>query len=98
MIKVKFNGNSVVIRGHAGFDNYGKDIICAILSASTLAVVNDICAVNKDALEFKDNSKELTIKIVNEDKLCLKLLNNLKEIIKKMVHDYPDNIKIESED
>lgn len=32
MIEIIINPNSVRIKGHAGYDEYGKDIVCAAIS------------------------------------------------------------------
>ena len=49
MIKVnvkKNNGiiNELVIKGHAGYDVHGKDIVCAAVSSMAITTVNNIIA------------------------------------------------------
>jgi len=95
MIKVKTSENKIVIRGHANFDNYGKDIVCAAVSSIVTACVNDIYIVNPDSLDYEDDGDKITIKIKNNDELVIKLLNNLKELLLNLAEDYPQNIKVE---
>lgn len=97
MIKVKTKVNEVIISGHANFDNYGKDIVCASVSSLVTAVVNNIFSINKEALVFNDDGNKITIE-VNNDELCLKLLHNLVDMLNDLAKSYPKNIKVESEE
>ena len=94
MIKVKLNDNLVTISGHANFDNYGKDIVCAAVSSLVTASVNDIHIVNPSAMEYSDDGNKIVIALVKKDELCQKLLDNLKEMLISLSQDYPKNIII----
>ena len=98
MIRALFKKNSVIISGHANFDNNGKDIVCAAVSSIVTASVNDIHIVNPNALNKEDDGDTIRIEIVKDDDLVYKLLNNLKELLINLSEDYPKNIKIERED
>lgn len=98
MIRALFKNNSVIISGHANFDNYGKDIVCAAVSSIVTASVNDMHIVNPNALNYVDDGDTIRIEIVKDDDLVYKLLNNLKELLINLSEDYPKNIKIERED
>lgn len=98
MIKVTINYNKVIISGHANFNDYGKDIVCAAVSSIVTASVNDIHIVNANALNYEDDGKTITIEIIKEDELVMKLLNNLKELLISLSEDYPKNIKVETEE
>lgn len=98
MIKVKLSDNLVTISGHANFDNYGKDIVCAAVSSLVTASVNDIHIVNPNAMEYSDDGNKITILLIKEDELCHKLLDNLKEMLIELSKDYPKNIKVDEEE
>ena len=98
MIRVTINDNSVIIKGHANFNDYGKDIVCAAVSSILTASVNDMHIVNPSALEYLDDGKVVTIRIIKNDELEFKLLNNLQELLINLSEDYPENIKVERED
>ncbi|HHX33379.1 MAG TPA: ribosomal-processing cysteine protease Prp [Mollicutes bacterium] len=98
MIKVKRTKNSLTITGHAGFADYGKDIVCASVSTMITTSVNDMFVVNKDAFTYSDDGKKLIIKIIKEDDLINKLFDNLFNLLKSLEKDYKENIKIESEE
>ena len=98
MIKANISKNKVVISGHANFADYGKDIVCAAVSSIITTSVNDIYVVNKEALNYNDDGKTITIEVIKDDDLVYKLLNNLQELLINLSEDYPKNIKIERED
>ena len=98
MIKVFLKDNLIEISGHANYADYGKDIVCASVSSIIVTSTNDMLTINKDAVEYTDNGNKVSIKIIKEDNLVKKLFNNLIELLKSLAKDYPQNIKIESED
>ena len=98
MIKVNINNNKITISGHANFNDYGKDIVCAAVSSIVTASVNDMYIVNPKALNYNDDGETITIEIIKDDDLVYKLLNNLINLLKDLSKDYPKNIKIETEE
>ena len=42
MITIKRNNNKIVISGHALYDEYGKDIVCASVSSIIYTTINGI--------------------------------------------------------
>ncbi len=98
MIKIKVLKDTIIIKGHANFANYGKDIVCASISAMVATSINDMYVVNKDSFIYTDDGNELIIKITKSDSLIIKLFNNLIELLKNLEKDYPKNIIIESEE
>lgn len=98
MIKAKISNNKIIISGHANFNDYGKDIVCAAVSSIVTTSVNDIHTVSPSSLKYADDGDRIIIEIIKEDELVNKLLNNLKNLLINLSEDYPKNIKIESED
>lgn len=96
MIKVVYSSNSLIVTGHANFDDYGKDIVCASVSSLITCTVNGIYSLNKNSILYKDDSNMTEIKIL-DDENALKLFNNLILMLEDLAKDYPKNIKIESE-
>ena len=86
----------ITILGHAMYDDYGKDIVCASVSSLITCTVNGIYSLNKNSILYKDDSNTIEIKIL-DDENALKLFNNLILMLKDLAKDYPKNIKIESE-
>ena len=47
MINVVRRKNNIEITGHANFDDYGKDIVCASVSSIVITTVNGILELNR---------------------------------------------------
>lgn len=96
-IKVEYDNNfisKIVITGHANYDDYGKDIVCAAVSASVLTTVNGIIALDNSILEVDNVLDKMTIKILKNEKISQVLLNSMLSNLKSLVVEYPKNIKI----
>ena len=94
MIKVIVNDNHIKVSGHANFDEYGKDIVCASTSSIIYTTINGILNINQKAIEVSDN-KDLIIKIVSNDDITNKLITNMISLLKDLEEQYPKNLKIQ---
>lgn len=97
MIKVVLKQNSIVIKGHAHFDKYGKDIVCAAASASVLTSINAILRFNNNDIEVIEGNGILEIKIINHNDIVDTILNNMISMLRELEKDYKDNIVIKEE-
>ena len=84
---VKFNG-------HALYDDYGKDIVCASASSIYITTVNAILSFDKDAISYNKDNEVINIK---KDDITNKLLNNMVNMLKELEESYKENIKIVEE-
>ncbi len=82
------------ISGHAEFDLYGKDIVCASVSSAVQLTVNAITEIlaNDAQVEVKKNSVKLLLKDSSENAEAF--LNALQLHLKLLSDDYPDTIHI----
>jgi uncharacterized protein YsxB (DUF464 family) len=76
MIKVVVKNDSITISGHANYNDYGKDIVCAAVSATVITTVNGILSIDKDAIEVNEKNK-VEIKILKNNETVNKLINNM---------------------
>ena len=102
MIKVSVNNindkiNELVIKGHAGYDVIGKDIVCAAVSSMAITTVNNIIAL-EDSVYYEEESGLLKIRVNEITDVNSKLLNNLVRMLKELEGQYPKNIEIRNED
>lgn len=93
MIKVKYNDDIIKISGHANFDNFGKDIVCASVSSIVYTTINAILNFNSKAIKYDDN-KDIIINIIKKDEITRKLIDNMLTLLEELHKQYPDNIKI----
>lgn len=99
-VNVKSKDNKVyelVIKGHAGYDVRGKDIVCAAVSSMAITTINNIIALD-DSIDYEENSGLLIIRVKRDTEVNNKLLNNLIRMLTELKGQYPKNIEIRNED
>ena len=96
MIKIKYTKDSLELTGHAGYANYGKDIVCASVSTLVVCSINNMKSIDEDSVDYKDDGNKITIKVFNNDYSKI-IFENLIQMLEELAKDYPKNIKIESE-
>jgi len=94
MIKVEIKENLITIKGHAGFDEKGKDIVYASVSSIVITTINGIIEINPEAIDYSDLDNEIIIRKLKEDETVNKLLNNMILLLESLEKDYKDYIKI----
>ena len=68
MIKVKLLKNDndlekIVIKGHAMYDDFGKDIVCAAVSSTVITSVNACLSIDENSVNYDDkDGLEIEIK------------------------------------
>lgn len=99
MIKVKTEKKNakyikVTILGHAMYDDYGKDIVCAAASSIVTTTINGILALDKGSLSYLVSNKGLSIEIKNLDTTTQILIGNMISLLKELENNYPTNIEV----
>ena len=98
MIKVINKNNIITISGHAGFDNYGNDIVCASVSSIVITTVNIIMNLDNNAIIYTDDGNDISIENIGNNNIVDIILNTMMELLKDLQRQYKSNIKIESEE
>jgi uncharacterized protein YsxB (DUF464 family) len=94
MIKVKVTKENISILGHADYDDYGKDIVCASASSIVICSVEAISKFDINAIEINEQTNKLEIKINKQDDITTKLIDNMLTCLKELEKKYPKNINI----
>lgn len=98
MIKVNiYNNDKIELSGHALFDDYGKDIVCAGVSSVVTTTINAILTFNDNFICYQKNQDKLVIEVNTHNEIVDNLLKNMIDMLKDIEKDYPDNIKIRKE-
>jgi len=97
MIKVKVNPQNIRVTGHAGYNEYGKDIVCASVSSIVTTSVNAVLMFNSKSINYTVKEGLVNIDILKNDEVTKKLLDNMVTLLENLSDDYPKNIKIERE-
>ena len=88
----------VSIQGHAMYDDFGKDIVCAAVSSCVITTVNGILEIDKDWILAKQDSKGVLIQVQNSSDVCQTLLANMLSLLEELHDQYPKNLKIISKE
>lgn len=99
MIKVEIirNNNSIKkisILGHAMYDEYGKDIVCASVSTLVISTVNNILSINSNTIKVEQSDSKIIIEYILKDNIIDILINNMISNLNTLANNYPKNIKI----
>ena len=97
MIRVKVKPDDIIISGHARYDEYGKDIVCASVSSIVTTSVNAILSFDHKLIKYNVREGLISIKILIHDDTTDTLLKNMINMLEELANDYPENIKIERE-
>ncbi len=97
MIKVNISKKNIVISGHAMFDDYGKDIVCASASSIVITSINAILRIDDKALIYKMSKDKLSIEIIHETDTVNKLILNMIDLLKELEKQYRKNIQVTEE-
>jgi hypothetical protein len=95
-INLKYENNLIEfisITGHAGFDIYGKDIVCASVSSIVITSVNAIVRLKNDSISY-DNSNGLSINVLSHNDVTDTLIDNMVSLLKDLEKQYEKNIII----
>ena len=99
MIKVSIKKTNdiidyISIKGHAEYDEYGKDIVCSSVSSIVITSVNAITRFDIDAITCKQDEGLIEVNINKHTKEIDILLENMISLLKELEQNYKKNIKI----
>jgi len=101
MIKIKLlkkNNNyvKIIIKGHAMYDDFGKDIVCAAVSSTVITSVNACLSIDENSLNYNDK-EGLEIEVKKNDVVTYKIIDNMISNLKELERVYPKNVQIKEE-
>lgn len=102
MLKVKVKKtkdffSKIDLLGHADYDDFGKDIVCAAASSILITTVNAILSFDKTYITYENKKDHFMIKVNKNNEIVDNLLKNMMNMFDNLKEDYPENIKIEEE-
>lgn len=84
----------IEVKGHAGSDVHGKDLICAGVSTVGLGALNALDQLFTEDCELEMNENLISIGVIHNSDALQKCLNFLLLQLKMVEETYPKNIKI----
>ncbi len=99
MIKVTIKENNnlfekVIMDGHALYDDFGKDIVCAAASSIVTTTVNGILSLKEDSLTYEYMEDSFVIDNISNDETTQKLIGNMVSLLRELQENYPKNINV----
>ena len=98
MIKVYIKKDCIVIKGHANYDEYGKDIVCASVSSIVTTSVNACLRLSADSVSYRQESGMVKIDILKSSRVVDSLMENMIAMLEELELTYQKNIKIIKEE
>ena len=97
MIKIRIKKTDKIdfieVKGHADYDEYGKDIVCASVSSILITSINAMLRIDQDSINYNDNNG-VSIDVLKHTEVIDKLLVNLEELLIDLQKQYPKYIEI----
>lgn len=90
--------NAISFTGHAMYAPYGKDIVCSSASTCLITTVNGISEIDDNYLNIEQTENKVLLRVQKENDICLKLLNNMINILEELEEQYPKNITMLSKE
>jgi uncharacterized protein YsxB (DUF464 family) len=97
MIKIDIKKDHLKISGHAMFDDYGNDIVCASVSSIVITSINGILRLDDKAISYDQTKDGLDIKILKHNQVIDTLILNMTSLLKELSKQYKKNIQINEE-
>ena len=94
MIKIEVTHDDITVLGHAMYDDYGKDIVCAAVSSVITTSVEIAAAFNIESIDLSEYDDKLIIVRNMHDETTEKIIYTMLNLLKELEKKYPKNIKI----
>lgn len=98
MIKVLIKNKQIIISGHANYDDFGKDIVCASASSIIITSVNACLKFDNSSLNYKEEKDKLIIDIKSDEYNIKLIINNMIDMLEELAETYNKNIMIVKEE
>lgn len=100
MIKIQINKtnnkySSLLVSGHSNYDEHGKDIVCAGVSAVVTGGLNALIIENKNKISYRVNDGYVNVDVldIDDDKLQL-IMDVIVVQLKTIEESYKKYVKI----
>ena len=98
MIKVLIKNKQIVVSGHANYDDFGKDIVCASASSIIITSVNACLKFDNSSFNYKEEKDKLIIDIKSNEYNIKLIINNMIDMLEELAETYNKNIMIVKEE
>jgi uncharacterized protein len=85
---------TISIKGHAEYDESGKDIVCSAVSSIVITTINASIRYNQASIDYVDKDGYIKIEILKHDDIIDLLMNNMVDLLEELEEQYKKYIKI----
>lgn len=99
-VKIKYENDfikSFKVTGHANYDVYGKDIVCASVSSIVITSINLSYKIDEKSVSANVKEGLIEVEILKYNDVINKIFVNMSDMLKELEKDYSKNIKIYKE-
>ncbi|MBO4893982.1 MAG: ribosomal-processing cysteine protease Prp [Clostridia bacterium] len=82
------------LEGHSGFEDEGKDIVCAAVSSAAYMAVNTLTDVINEEAQVKESEGKLELKVACPSPTAGAVLRGLEIHLKNLSDQYPENVTV----
>lgn len=94
MIEIAHTKGCITIKGHAGYAEHGKDIVCSAISTLTQTFIASVEELTTDNLKCDIAAGNAVIRYRNLSKDAHLLVNSFFVGVEAVAASYPDNVKL----
>ena len=94
MIIISITETAVVVEGHAGYDEPGKDIVCAAVSTLAQVLAESLKLLTETKTQCSIEPGKLIIKYRNLSKEAKLLIDSFFIGVRMIADQYPENVTI----
>ena len=88
--------DSITIKGHAGFAEEGRDLICAAISAIGYGLMNAIDEMEPESCDIIDEENKIIINVNHDSVKLQNILSTALIMIKTVEEGYPRFVSIKN--
>lgn len=97
MIYIQKKKQEITIQGHSGYEESGKDIVCASVSSIVTTTINALLRMDSNCLSYEAKDGYVYFLLKKEGEIELLLVENMMSLLKELEKDYKKYIKINEE-
>lgn len=94
MIEVRIRPERIEISGHAGYAEYGKDIVCAGVTALTQTLIQSIDDLTDDKIEYRISPGKVEVEYRNLSEKSKTLVDSFFVGICLIAEEFPEYVKV----
>jgi uncharacterized protein YsxB (DUF464 family) len=76
------------VSGHAGYAEYGKDIVCAAVTSAITLTLNTITEFFEQDANVRIEDNLVALKLITQDEASYRLLESLSKYLMEIEHHY----------